>query len=330
VAPGSETWKPQQQLGPQLLSYALNWADSHIGLGQDTVREATRVEYRRLLSTFALSYFPAETRVGELTYTALKGFMVWLRSRPGPRGRLSERSIRNAVTPLRLCLRCAHEEGLIGADVVEALALPRRRTQRVPEGRFLTRAQLTRLLAEIPEQWRPFFGLLASTGLRVSEAIALRWRDLELDHSPHLSVRRSIVNGVVGPPKSRHGFRRIPLSQPLAQQLAELRTDAGEEDLVFRGPRGAPLNPNNARYRVLAPALKRARLPQAGFHALRHTCASLLIERGLSPLRLQRWMGHHSAAYTLDVYGHLIDAELAPALDLEDELTGEFVAGREL
>jgi len=46
----------------------------------------------------------------------------------------------------------------------------------------------------------------------------------------------------------------------------------------------------------------------------------MLIERGLSPLRLQHWMGHHSAAYTLDTYGHLIDAELASPLNLEVEL----------
>jgi integrase len=327
VAPGSETRKPQQEqrLGPQLRSYALNWADSHIGLGQDTVREATRVEYKRLLSTFALSYFPAEARVGGLTHSDLQGFVSWLRARPGSHGRLSERSIRNAVTPLRLCLRYAREEGLIGEDAIRALTSPRRRNRgarQIPEGRFLTRQQLTHLLAEIPEQWRPFFDLLASTGLRVSEAIALRWRDLELDRSPHLWVQRSIVDGVVGAPQSRHGFRRVPLARPLAWRLAELRGDAGEEDLVFRGPRGAPVNLNNVRYRVLAPALKRAGLPQVGFHALRHTCASLLIERGLSPLRLQRWMGHHSAAYTLDVYGHLIDAELAPALDLETELPG--------
>jgi integrase len=208
VAPGSPTGEPQQeqQLGPQLRDYALNWADSHIGWGQDTIREATRVEYKRLLVTFAFRYFPVEIRLGELTQSQLQGFLSWLRARPGSHGRLSERSIRNAVTPLRLCLRCAQEEGLIGANVVQALALPRRRTQRVPEGHFLTRIQLTRLLAEIPGQWKPFFDLLASTGLRVSEAIALRWRDLELDGSPHLCVRRSIVNGVVGPPSRATAF----------------------------------------------------------------------------------------------------------------------------
>lgn len=315
-------WRTEQ-LGPQLHGYALAWVDSHSGLGHDTVREPTRVEYKRLLITFAFRYFPAEVRLCQLTRPQLQGFVSWLITQPGLSGTLSDRSIRNAVTPLRLCLRSANQEGLVGEDAIQALVLPRRRgggARRIPEGRFLTRVQLARLLAEIPEQWRPFFGLLASTGLRVSEAIALRWRDLELGHSPQLCVRRSMVGGVVGAPKSRHGFRRVPLTRRLASQLAELRADAGGEDLVFRGPRGAPISPNNARYRVLAPALERAGLPRVGFHALRHTCASLLIERGLSPLRLQRWMGHHSAAYTLDVYGHLIDAELSPPLDLGIEL----------
>ena len=50
------------------------------------------------------------------------------------------------------------------------------------------------------------------------------------------------------------------------------------------------------------------------------THASMLIESGLSPLRLQRWMGHHSPAFTLETYGHLIDGDLGPALDLRKEL----------
>jgi integrase len=71
---------------------------------------------------------------------------------------------------------------------------------------------------------------------------------------------------------------------------------------------------------VLVPAARRADLTGVGFHTLRHTCAALLIKAGASPLRLQRWMGHHSAAYTLDAYGHLIDGELGPALHLGEEL----------
>lgn len=53
----------------------------------------------------------------------------------------------------------------------------------------------------------------------------------------------------------------------------------------------------------MIPAAERAGVPWARFHTLRHTCAALLIDAGASPLRLQRWMGHHSAAFTLDNYG---------------------------
>lgn len=71
---------------------------------------------------------------------------------------------------------------------------------------------------------------------------------------------------------------------------------------------------------MLVPAAQRAGLASVGFHTLRHTCASMLIESGLSPLRRQPWMGHHSPAFTLETHGHLIDGDLGPALDLREEL----------
>lgn len=311
--------------GPTLHAYALAWVGAHRGLGHDTVSEATRSEYRRLLITFALRYFPAHTHLADLDRAALGGFVGWLAAYRGPRGRLSDRTIANAVVPLRLCLASAERSGLAGEGLASGLLLPRRRGGRgwdFEQGRFLTRSQLRALLAEIPASWRPFFDLLAATGLRVSEAIALRWGDLELAAPAQLWVRRSIVGGVIGAPKSRHGTRRVPLEQGLACRLAALRSPgAGEEELVFANGRGAPHSPHNVRNRVLIPAAARAGLARVGFHAFRHTCASMLIERGLSPLRLQRWMGHHSAAYTLDVYGHLLEERLGPGLDLEAELS---------
>lgn len=96
-----------------------------------------------------------------------------------------------------------------------------------------------------------------------------------------------------------------------------------EEDLVFANERGAPLSPTNLRNRVLLPAVGRAGVPRVGFHAFRHTRASMLVAAGASPLRMQRWMDHHSAAYTLDVYGHLLEERLGPGLDLEAELASE-------
>ncbi len=218
---------------------------------------------------------------------------------------------------------------MVGLMLKPVILLPRRRRGRAyefDERRFLTHEQLARLLAEIPDGWRPFFDLLASTGLRISEAIALRIMDVDLDaEHPRIHVRRAIVDGQLTGPKSRHGRRTIPISHELANRLAALAVNRGETDLLFVGAQGAMLRPGNLRYRVMIPAAQRAGVPWARFHTLRHTCAALLIDAGASPLRLQRWMGHHSAAFTLDNYGHLIDDCLGPSLDLSDQ----FAAGRQ-
>jgi integrase len=178
-----------------------------------------------------------------------------------------------------------------------------------------------RLFDEVPAKWRPLFELLAATGLRISEAIGLRWSDLVLDgDTPHLQERPAIVKGATVAPESRHGARLIPLTPELAATMrAHRRRDAADDAFVFPGRDGAASDQGSLRRRVLIPA-PRAGLSGVGFHTLRHTCASMLIESGLSPLRLQRWMGHHSPAFTLETYGHLIDGDLGPALDLRKEL----------
>ena len=203
--------------------------------------------------------------------------------------------------------------------------LPRRRAGRawsVRERRFLTRPELGRLLEEVPAKWRPLFELLAATGLRISEAIGLRWSDRALEgSSAHLQVRRAVVRRAIVAPKSRHGARLIPLSAELAATLRDHRPRAAAEDAyVFPGRDDGPSDPGSLRRRVLVPAAKRAGLTGVGFHTMRHTCALMLIEAGLSPLRLQRWMGHHSAAFTLEVYGHLLDGDLGAPLDIRREL----------
>jgi integrase len=109
---------------------------------------------------------------------------------------------------------------------------------------------------------------------------------------------------------------RDTISLELADRLRELVVGRGETELLSRGAQGAALRPGNLRCRVLVPAAHRAGVPWARFHALRHTCAAMLIDAGASPLRLQRWMGHHAAAFTLDTFGHPLGDDLGPRLDV--------------
>lgn len=307
--------------GPTLHAFSLQWLDAYAGTGHDALRENTRREYRRLLTTFALEYFDAGVRVRDLDRRRVQGFVDWLTTRSGRGGRLKDSSIANIVTPLRLVLDSAVAHDLVPANPAEQIVLPRRRAGRawaMQERRYLTRTQLKQLRTEIPDKWRPLFDLIAATGLRISEAVGLRWSDLTLDGpTPHLHVRRAFVKGVLVSPKSRHGARTIPIPPTVARDLQDYRpADAGDDAYVFPGRGGAPSDQGSLRRRVLVPAAERAGLRGVGFHTLRHTCASLLIESRISVLRLQRWMGHHSAAFTLEVYGHLLDDDLGPPLDL--------------
>jgi integrase len=120
-------------------------------------------------------------------------------------------------------------------------------------------------------------------------------------------------------------------------ELRAHRTASGwvrDDDLVFPSLNGTPLEPRNLRRRVLAPVAEEVGAPWAGFRAFRHTCASLLFQRGANAKQVQRWLGHHSAAFTLDTYIHLLSDDLGEPLSLAAELAprahdGEFelVAG---
>ena len=79
---------------------------------------------------------------------------------------------------------------------------------------------------------------------------------------------------------------------------------------MFPTGRGTPLNPSNVLGRVVKPAAKRAGVGWAGLHTLRHTCASMLFRSGWNAKQVQMVLGHHSPAFTLATYVHLVPDDL--------------------
>jgi site-specific recombinase XerC len=95
------------------------------------------------------------------------------------------------------------------------------------------------------------------------------------------------------------------LSPTMARRLWRLQRDP--EQLLFATPTGERLRRENVYRRVLEPAAEASGVQWAAFHTFRHTCASLLFEAGRNIKQVQAWLGHHSAAYTLATYVHLMD-----------------------
>jgi integrase len=269
--------------------------------------------------------------VSAITPRDVSRWIGWL-ANPNAQGRrLADGSIRRIVAPVRSCLATAKREGLIRSNPVDGAALPKRE-EIVEDGeervRVFTREQLAAVLQIVHPRHRLFFRLLAPTGLRWSEAVALRWRDLELELSPRVKVRRAEARRRNGgarykPPKSKYGRRDVPLEAALARDLRRHRAGSewsGDDDLVFVSRFGTPLDYSNVRRRGLEPATSEAGCEWAGMHTFRHTFASMHIERGTSIVQLSRLLGHHSPDFTLRRYAHLIPGDEADPLSLGSEL----------
>lgn len=161
---------------------------------------------------------------------------------------------------------------------------------------------------------------LAYTGLRLGEALALRWGDVDID-ARRLTVQRAVSAGEEGPTKSWQ-VRYVPLVDPAAAALEHLRLRhnwLGRSDYVFASRRGTRLDASALRRRFHA-AREAAKLRHVRLHDLRHSAGSL-VAREMDARYVQAFLGH-SKLSTTERYLH---AKPKPG-DLE-QLNRAFSAG---
>jgi integrase len=304
------------------LRFLDEWVERYRGQGRRGFRENTRDEYRRLIAKYAHPFFPAKLKLVDVTTFQLARFVDWLADPDEQGKRLTDATVANIVIPLRAALRTANREGLIRHNPSQGLALPHREEFADEEEKIkvFSREQLAAVLAMAPEPHKLLFEVLATCGLRISEAIALQRLHLQIDGSaPEVCVRRAMVKGRIEPPKTKYGRREIRLPAPLVYRLRAYLAALDDQDstaLAFTNRDGNPIEPGNLRRRGLKPLVEEVDAPWAGFHTFRHTFASIHLSQGTNLLQLSRALGHHSAAFTLSRYTHLLPGDEAPALDL--------------
>ncbi len=201
-----------------------------------------------------------------------------------------------SLSPASRCRTLAAVKGLLGFghrlgylpfDVSRALRVPRQ-TARLSE-RILTEAQTQRLLALAEsERDRVLLRLLYAAGLRVSEAAALRWRDVQ----PRAEAGQVTVLG------KGDKIRAVLLPRTVWDDLDRLRDGAGTDEPIFRSRQGAALSATQIRRVVLAAAKRAGITGRVSPHWLRHAHPTHALERGAPIHLVQATLGHASVATT--------------------------------
>jgi integrase len=235
--------------------------------------------------------------------------------------KLSRRLARKVLGTLKSILSEAQRRGLVAQNA----ALPVRVDTKKRELRKLEvghdipgKPDIQKILAALSKgRWachRPLIVTAIFTGMRASELRGLPWSAVDLEDKKTITVRqRADEWGTIAMPKSHAGQREIPMSPTVLNTLKEwkLACPKGDLDLVFPNTLGNVQPLSNIAHRVWRPLQRQAELvddkgePLFNFHALRHFAASLWIELGFSPKRLQALLGHSSVQMTFDRYGHL-------------------------
>lgn len=229
--------------------------------------------------------------------------------------RCSRPTARKVLVSFKSLLRDAQRRGLVAQNV--ALATRIDAPAREEDGlHFPTKEELKLIFGKAPARWKALLVTAALCGLRASELRGLTWANVDFKARVIRVTQRADRYKRMGPPKSAAGRREVPMSPMVVVTLKEwkLACPKGEGDLAFPNDSGSTLNMPDILRRCWHPLMKECKLvtgagttakPRYRFHDLRHVAASLLIEQGASPKRIQEFMGHSSINVTFDVYGKL-------------------------
>jgi integrase len=232
-------------------------------------------------------------------------------------GGLSTRIVRYFHAIIRQALQQAVKEGLLARNVADATSPPTIKNKQMQP---LTEAGLLKFL-RVAKDDRLFaaFLLAATTGLRRAELLGLCWDCVDLEKGV-IAVRRQLLDLKTGlvlddTVKTKSGKRNIALTNDAIRELKahqerqlQEKLLAGEiyqdNGLVFCKEDGTYLGPD-AFTKLFQRYLAQAGLPRVRLHDLRHTHATLLLQRGVPAKMVQERLGHSSITMTLDLYSHV-------------------------
>lgn len=290
-----------------------------------TCKASTTRDYQDILDNHVLPEF-GDFQVNEITRGKVKDFLLSKLNTGYAASTVSH--MRDVISGV---LNQAVDDELIQANPALRLGKIIKRKDKKESINPLSAEELKLLLDIVNEHFSehyPLFLLLARTGMRIGEALAVKWGDIDFN-SRFIEVQRSIVRGEVSTPKSGKS-RRVDMSLQLTEALKEHELESkkkgfalgfgDEPEYVFTNEKGRATDKDNWRRRVFNKALKKAGIRRIRIHDLRHTYATLRISKGDNIADVSKQLGHHSVKLTMDVYYHWAPGKKKSEVDELDNI----------
>ncbi|MCS7007522.1 MAG: site-specific integrase, partial [Gaiellaceae bacterium] len=239
-------------------------------------------------------------------------------------------SVKTTVQAFSACWTfAAREHGWCSEAARPILSTPVQITrENARQARRLNEGQVQELVQAATPAGRPLVALLAYTGLRLGEVLALAWEHVDLVDRV-LRVERQLTEN--GKPterlKAESSRREVPIPGPLAAVLtehlaAELELGRGEPShLVLMSARGTAYSKRRA-HALFQEAVRRAGLGEVRPHDLRHSYGSILLDKGAPLPQVSRWLGHASVETTARVYAGVLEGRAQRSRELVEAAFG--------
>jgi len=288
------------------------------------VRPTTAERYEGLVKRWIAPHAPG-VAVADLTPQHVEAWMHAMRAAGA-----GDRTLEMCFIRIRATLAAAVEDGLLADNPVKSKHRP---VYEADEMQPLDEEQLQRLLeaARAERQVHALWPVLAVAGLRVGEALALRWSRVHLAEG-YLDIRQTLleVRGrfQFGPPKTKRSRRQALIGPELATVLKAYRDDQATrgrnvfgDALVFCTSEGTPILRRNIR-RSLNRLLEAADCPRVRVHDLRHTAATMMLVVQRLPLNVVADQLGDRPETVLSTYAHVLPKSREELSAAQDQLMG--------
>ena len=228
--------------------------------------------------------------------------------------------------------------GILIKNPMEGVRLtPARRGNRVKP--YIDPMKFSSLLFLIPEPYATMVHVAAFTGLRPSELIGLRWRNV---HADSITIDERYCRGEWGAPKSQASNATIPVNRCVIDRIHRLKSitieikagnavrrypavkASGPDDLVFSSVvTGAPMRDNTVLTRFIKPAARALGMGWVNWQVLRRSHATWLKIAGADVKDAQAQMRHSRPTTTLEIYQQFIPESQRRVVDKLTELAGQ-------